>query len=43
MKKLNLQNFTKGWIVGDFEPTLFNNKDVEVSLKRYNQTKNIIS
>lgn len=35
MKKLNLDNFFKGWVVGDFEPALFNNKDVEISLKRY--------
>jgi len=35
MKKLNLENFIRGWIVGDFEPALFKNKDVEVALQRY--------
>lgn len=37
MKKSNLQNYTKGWLVGDFEPNLFASKDVEVALKRYEQ------
>ena len=26
----------KGWVVGDFEPTLYNTKDVEVAVKKYN-------
>jgi dTDP-glucose pyrophosphorylase len=37
MKKFNLQNYTKGWLVGDFEPNLFGSKDIEVALKRYEQ------
>jgi anti-sigma factor ChrR (cupin superfamily) len=32
-KKLN--QFTKGWLIGDFVPVLFRNKDVEVALKFY--------
>jgi mannose-6-phosphate isomerase-like protein (cupin superfamily) len=30
-----LSNFTKGWFIGDFEPSLFPNKDVEVAVKYY--------
>jgi len=37
MKKFKLNNFTRGWVVGDFEPVLFNDKNVEVALMRYNQ------
>ena len=32
---MNLQQFTKGWLVGDFEPTLFKTKDIEVGVKYY--------
>lgn len=32
---MNLQNFTKGWVVGDFVPSLFKTKDVEVAIKKY--------
>lgn len=35
MEKYNLKDFMGGWIVGDFSPALFNNKDVEISIKRY--------
>tara|TARA_R110000822_G_scaffold254996_1_gene381178 strand:+ start:1078 stop:1398 length:321 start_codon:yes stop_codon:yes gene_type:complete len=31
----NLNDYTKGWLVGDFEPSLFNNKDCEVGIKEY--------
>ena len=30
-----LSDFFKGWLVGDFEPALFNSKDVEVGVKEY--------
>ena len=30
-----LDNMFKGWFVGDFQPTLFNSKDVEVAIKYY--------
>lgn len=30
-----LNNFTKGWFIGDFEPSLFPNKDFEVAVKYY--------
>jgi len=32
----NLKNFFKGWVIGDFLPTLFNTGDFEVAIKRYN-------
>jgi phosphoribulokinase len=34
---MNLDNFFKGWLVGDFAPALFNSKDVEVGVKYYNK------
>lgn len=30
---LKIQNFTGGWLVGDFKPSLFKSKDIEVGLK----------
>lgn len=35
MKKYNLDNFTRGWFIGAFEPTIANTKKVEVAVKRY--------
>jgi predicted DNA-binding ArsR family transcriptional regulator len=32
---MNLEQFTKGWLVGDFEPALFKTKDIEVGIKYY--------
>jgi hypothetical protein len=32
---MNLEEFTKGWLVGDFEPALFKTKDIEVGIKYY--------
>jgi quercetin dioxygenase-like cupin family protein len=32
---MKLNNFIKGWLVGDFEPALFKSKDVEVGVKYY--------
>lgn len=32
---MNLNDFTKGWIVGDFLPAIINSKDVEVGIKKY--------
>lgn len=31
----DLEDFTKGWFVGDFEPTLIKTKDAEAAIKRY--------
>jgi len=36
MSKTNLKDFTKGWIVGNFTPTLLDTNDFEVAIKRYN-------
>ena len=30
-----IDEFIKGWLVGDFEPTLIKNKDIEVGVKYY--------
>lgn len=35
MEKNNLQNFKKGWFVGNFEPSLFNTNQFEVAVKHY--------
>lgn len=37
MKKFNLSNFKKGWVVGDFEPTIIRTKDFEFGVKFYNK------
>lgn len=35
MKINKLQNMTKGWFIGNFEPTLFNTDQFEVAVKQY--------
>ncbi len=35
MQLYNLNDFTKGWVCGDFIPTLFPTKDFEVAVKHY--------
>ena len=35
MKTAKLADMTKGWFVGDFLPTLYKTKDVEVAVKVY--------
>ena len=35
MKSYRLEDFVKGWIVGNFEPSLFINKTVEVGVKNF--------
>jgi hypothetical protein len=37
MEKSNLGNFVRGWIVGGFEPTLFNTTDVEFAIQEFKQ------
>lgn len=32
---MNIKDFTKGWLIGDFEPSLYKTKDVEVGIKIY--------
>jgi len=35
MKVSKLNEFIKGWVVGNFEPSLFKTNDFEVSVKSY--------
>lgn len=35
MKKLFLNDFKRGWVVGNFEPTLFKTDDIEVAVQEY--------
>ncbi len=35
MKIEKLENMFKGWVVGNFEPTLYKTNDVEVAVKKY--------
>ena len=35
MKVDKLKNFTKGWVVGNFEPSLLKTDDFEVAVKYY--------
>lgn len=35
MKKINLGDFVQGWVVGNFEPSLFKNEAVEVCIKNF--------
>jgi len=32
---MNLNEYTKGWIVGDFSPAILKSKDIEVGIKKY--------
>jgi hypothetical protein len=35
MKIERLENFTRGWVAGDFEPSIIRTKDFEVSVRDY--------
>jgi len=35
MNKHNIQDFIRGWLVGDFEPSLVQSKDIEVAIQYY--------
>lgn len=35
MKEYRLETFTRGWIVGDFEPTILRTKNFEVMVQYY--------
>lgn len=35
MKSANISEMTKGWFIGNFEPSLFKTNDVEVAFKSY--------
>jgi quercetin dioxygenase-like cupin family protein len=35
MKKYKLDTFTRGWVIGDFEPSIIRTKDFEVMVRYY--------
>lgn len=35
MKKFNLKDMTKGWFVGNFNPTAYNTDSCEIAIKHY--------
>lgn len=35
MNKYSINDFVRGWIVGGFEPTLFNTTDVEFAIQEF--------
>ncbi len=35
MKTAKISDMTKGWFIGNFEPTLYKTNDVEVAVKEY--------
>lgn len=35
MKKIFLKDFKRGWVVGNFEPTLLKTNDIEVAIQTY--------
>ena len=35
MKTYKLEKFTKGWFIGNFDPTLVQTRDFEVAVKYY--------
>lgn len=37
MRVARIENMTKGWFIGNFEPSLLKTNDVEVALKKYNK------
>ena len=37
MEKTNLKEFTNGWFIGDFEPAIFKNPNLEVCVKNFSK------
>jgi len=35
MKKIFLKDFKRGWLVGDFEPSVFSTNKIEVAIQNY--------
>ena len=35
MIKINLSDFFQGWIIGNFEPSIFRSTEIEVAIKQY--------
>lgn len=36
MDTYNLKNYTNGWFIGNFIPTIIDNNNFEIAIKRYN-------
>ena len=36
MELKNLNNFVRGWVIGNFEPSLCKTNEFEIGIKRYN-------
>ena len=37
MKKIYLKDFVRGWLVGNFEPSLIKSEHIEVAVQSYKQ------
>src|SRR5258708_6027720 len=37
MTTKNLNNFVRGWLIGDFDPALVKTSEFEIGIKRYNK------
>ena len=37
MEVKNLNNFVRGWLIGNFDPSLCKTNDFEIGIKRYNK------
>jgi hypothetical protein len=35
IRRIDLTDFKGGWVIGDFSPTLFSTKEIEVACKKY--------
>ena len=35
MKKFKFENFIRGWLIGNFEPSILRSKEIEVGIKHY--------
>jgi quercetin dioxygenase-like cupin family protein len=35
MKRYKIEEFTKGWVLGDFEPTIYRTNQIEVGMKSF--------
>ena len=35
MKKFKFENFIRGWLIGNFEPSILKTKEIEVGIKHY--------
>ena len=36
MKRFEMSEFQNGWIIGNFQPSIFQNREFEIAVKRYN-------